>query len=94
MNYEQLLDHTNQLERRHVAAIPSIRQAIAALENLEQSLAKPLTERLTLGDDPADYPKQFQHGDWDCQFSPTSYCMYTYNCDEDCIFCGQPEERK
>lgn len=94
MNYEQILEHANQLERRHVEALPTIRSAAALLTELAKVLDKPITERLSLGEDTQDYPHQFQHSDWDCAFSPTHYCMYTYHCGEDCIFCGQPEERK
>lgn len=32
---------------------------------------------------------------WECTESPTKFCVYDWdNTGEDCIFCGQPEERK
>lgn len=32
---------------------------------------------------------------WPCALSPLGHCIYKYNSDElECIFCGQPEERK
>lgn len=29
---------------------------------------------------------------WDCDLSPFGYCIYNEDCD--CIFCGEPEDRK
>lgn len=42
----------------------------------------------------ADYNSEyFQHGDWDCERSPTKYCMYTNHDYDSCIFCYEPDER-
>ncbi len=30
---------------------------------------------------------------WDCQISPTKFCVYEADSGENCIFCGEPEER-
>lgn len=73
-----------------------IKQAINSLERVSNELIKTVPEPLRkLGDDPKDYPRQFSHSYWECDDSPTGYCMYTnyigYDC---CIFCGDPEERK
>lgn len=64
---------------------------IRTLEDLKSSIPD---ENDKLGSHPDHYPSlYFQHSSWECDGSPTKYCMYTtdYDC---CIFCSQPEERK
>lgn len=64
-----------------------------AIRNLEL-LKEAVPEGREQGSHQSDYPHHFQHGDWDCEDSPTKYCMYT-NLDYDvCIFCHEPYERK
>ena len=39
-------------------------------------------------------PLFFEVGTWECFVSPTRTCVYTQHNGEECIFCGEPEERK
>ena len=35
--------------------------------------------------------------EWECKESPTKYCVYDDDCDschDECLFCGEPEERR
>jgi len=37
------------------------------------------------------------HGSWDCKESPTGKCYFNEDedpCEDDCLVCGGPEERK
>lgn len=70
-----------------------LNSAISSLEHMRELLPKVIAKESVLGDESKDYPWQFAHGDWDCEGSPTKYCMYTNDWDS-CIFCGQPDERK
>ena len=61
------------------------------LESLGRELNRPL-----LNEEPLD-PRDFVFGDWECADSPTGQCIYDiegYNSFDECIFCGDPEERK
>ena len=64
------------------------------LNHAKALLPKIVAKEAVLGDTPSDYPSQFQHSDWDCEDSPTKYCMYTNHEYDGCIFCGEPDERK
>jgi hypothetical protein len=42
-------------------------------------------------------PDNHSIGSWDCTHSPIGTCVYDYvadPCEDDCIYCGQPDERK
>lgn len=42
-----------------------------------------------------DYESIYEGDYWDCHLSPVGYCIYTNDFGEpECIFCGEPEERK
>lgn len=64
-----------------------------AIRNLEL-LKEAIPQGREPGSHPHDYPTHFQHGDWDCENSPTGYCMYTNHEYDGCIFCYEPDERK
>lgn len=70
--------------------ISTIDDAIKSLELTKQLVS----ERRVLGSSPLDYPSQFDHGDWECENSPTGCCMYTNREWDSCIFCYEPDERK
>ena len=47
------------------------------------------------------YPEYYRMfntiGDWDCKDSPIGLCIYDHmidQCLDNCLFCGQPDERK
>jgi biotin synthase-like enzyme len=42
-------------------------------------------------------PAHHNIGTWDCPNSPIKTCVYDIEkdpCEDDCIYCGQPDERK
>lgn len=42
-----------------------------------------------------DYESIYEGDYWDCHLSPVGHCIYTDDFGEpECIFCGEPEERK
>lgn len=42
-----------------------------------------------------DYESIYEGDYWDCHLSPLGHCIYTDDFGEpECIFCGEPEERK
>jgi hypothetical protein len=63
------------------------------LDQIDDIIQSIISDTRKLGSDPIDYPNQFRHGWWDCNTSPTKYCMYTIDLDC-CIFCEEPDERK
>ncbi len=68
-----------------------IDSAIRKLEELKDQVQ----EGRKMGSHEVDYDsKYFQHGDWECEKSPTHVCMYTNNDYDSCIFCYEPDERK
>lgn len=39
----------------------------------------------------------FTKSSWDCETSPTGFCLYDAGADpfqDECLFCGEPEDRK
>lgn len=45
--------------------------------------------------DESDYEYIYEGEDWECNLSPLGRCIYTdQNGEPECIFCGEPEERK
>lgn len=73
------------------SVVRDLQDVIRSLQGLDEDFSK----RPVLGSFPRDYPSQFSHSDWECEDSPTRYCMYThYSTYDACIFCGDPDERK
>lgn len=71
--------------------VSDLQNVIRSLQGLDEDFST----RAELGSFPRDYPHQFFHSDWECEDSPTGYCMYTqYSTYDSCIFCGDPDERK
>ncbi len=74
-------------EERHKVALRLVVEKLAAEPDPE---ADP--------DDPSVDPKNIILGDcWECDKSPTGLCVYddeNDSCHDQCLFCGEPEERK
>ena len=41
-------------------------------------------------------PGSIMTGSWECEGSPTKHCIYEFaiGADDECLFCGAPNERK
>lgn len=74
------------------------RQIIKAenlIEKLKYKKSKLEQEILDVVLQDFDYESIYEGDCWDCHLSPVGHCIYTDDFGEpQCIFCGEPEERK
>lgn len=74
------------------------RQIIKAenlIEKLKYKKSKLEQEILNVVLQDFDYESIYEGDYWDCHLSPVGHCIYTDDFGEpQCIFCGEPEERK
>lgn len=85
---EKSTQRKKKLEEQVRDAEAALRHAIHALDDHEDEIASELA--LQLGIECVDL------GDWECEHSPTGHCFYaeTDHCNDSCLMCGQPDERK
>lgn len=75
--------------------IAALNVAIGELDNLRSEAEQAFLEEL--GRIIERDPRNLQAGSWDCDGSPTGLCVYdmaTDEQDDECLFCGNPNERK
>lgn len=73
----------------------NVRHEISSIITKLEDIKEQLPEGRKIGSHWSDYdPMYFQHGDWECDESPTGMCMYTNRDYDSCIFCNDPDERK
>ena len=67
-----------------------------SLETFEGVLRVTIIDEMSTSKRPIHY-HDVSFGDWDCEDSPTGYCIYGFYDDyahDSCIYCGEPDERK
>jgi len=78
--------------------VASLEQDIYGLKLSVQRLFNVEIEKDLVAKDRLDTTGEYRHGPWMCEgLSPTSYCIYDHILDpphDNCLYCGQPEERK
>jgi hypothetical protein len=89
------IDRLLEVLERADAAVVAAQRAVVAAQRTAGSIRHQITQALaTLLD--MD-PISVELGSWDCEHSPTGKCVYDLHSDmgdDECLYCGEPDERK
>ena len=92
MKIDELVDGAAFLVAKIATMVPLVESLLR--NDLQEEMYQYWYEKIGSA---APLPFCYEFGVWECRSSPTEHCVYNSGRDpshDNCMFCGEPEERK